>query len=74
MPTTSNFKNVIQYTILAATTAKNIAETAKVPFLGSTAVLCLSISKSIEVREFLWPLAPHLTGNKDNQIEQRRMC
>ncbi|KAJ7248825.1 hypothetical protein C8J57DRAFT_1672697, partial [Mycena rebaudengoi] len=48
MPTTSNFKNVIQYTILAATTAKNIAETAKVPFLGSTAVLCLSISKSIE--------------------------
>ncbi|KAJ7270369.1 hypothetical protein C8J57DRAFT_1605319 [Mycena rebaudengoi] len=49
MPTPTNFKNVIQYTILAATTAKNIAETAKVPFLGSTATLCLSIIKGIEM-------------------------
>ncbi|KAJ7245231.1 hypothetical protein C8J57DRAFT_1679767 [Mycena rebaudengoi] len=49
MPTPANFKNVIQYTILAATTAKNIAEMAKVPFLGSTAALCLSIIKGIEM-------------------------
>ncbi|KAJ7234115.1 hypothetical protein C8J57DRAFT_1575548 [Mycena rebaudengoi] len=48
MPTTENFKNVMEYTILAATTAKNIAETAKVPFLGSTSTLCLSITKCIE--------------------------
>ncbi|KAJ7265251.1 hypothetical protein C8J57DRAFT_1622372 [Mycena rebaudengoi] len=48
MPTTANFKNVIQYTILAATTAKNIAETVKVPFLASTAALALSILKCIE--------------------------
>ncbi|KAJ7267086.1 P-loop containing nucleoside triphosphate hydrolase protein [Mycena rebaudengoi] len=48
MPTTANGKNIIQYTILAATTAKNIAETAKVPFLGSTVALTLSILKCIE--------------------------
>ncbi|KAJ7246958.1 hypothetical protein C8J57DRAFT_1674427 [Mycena rebaudengoi] len=46
--TTVNFSNLIQYTILAATTAKNTAITAKVPFLGSTAALCLSITKCIE--------------------------
>jgi hypothetical protein len=49
MPTTANFKNLIEYITLAATTAQNIAETAKVPFLGSTAALCLSITKCIEV-------------------------
>ncbi|KAJ7241124.1 hypothetical protein C8J57DRAFT_1561778 [Mycena rebaudengoi] len=48
MPTPVNFKNVIQYTILAATTAKKMQKTAKVPFLGSTAALCLSIAKSVE--------------------------
>ncbi|KAJ7265589.1 hypothetical protein C8J57DRAFT_1718250 [Mycena rebaudengoi] len=48
MPTTANLKNLIQYIIVAATAAKNIAETAKVPFLGSTAALCLSITKSVE--------------------------
>ncbi|KAJ7290073.1 P-loop containing nucleoside triphosphate hydrolase protein [Mycena rebaudengoi] len=46
--TTANFKNLIQYVILAATTAENIAETAQVPFLASTATLCLSITKCIE--------------------------
>ncbi|KAJ7203918.1 P-loop containing nucleoside triphosphate hydrolase protein, partial [Mycena rebaudengoi] len=45
---TAKVKNVIQYTILAATTAQTIAETAKVPFLGSTSALCLSIAKCIE--------------------------
>ncbi|KAJ7264293.1 hypothetical protein C8J57DRAFT_1718718 [Mycena rebaudengoi] len=48
MSTAANFKNLIQYIILATTTAQNIAETTKVPFLGSTAVLCLAITKSIE--------------------------
>ncbi|KAJ7210998.1 P-loop containing nucleoside triphosphate hydrolase protein, partial [Mycena rebaudengoi] len=48
MPTATSFENLIQYTILAATTAENIAETAKVPFLGSTATLCLSITTSIQ--------------------------
>ncbi|KAJ7196007.1 hypothetical protein C8J57DRAFT_1644983 [Mycena rebaudengoi] len=48
MPTTANFKNIIEYTILAATTAQNIAETGHVPFLRSTAVLSLSITKSVE--------------------------
>ncbi|KAJ7218194.1 hypothetical protein C8J57DRAFT_1598276 [Mycena rebaudengoi] len=48
MPTTANFKNLIQYTTLAATTAKNIGETTQVPFLCSTAALCLSILKCIE--------------------------
>ncbi|KAJ7255998.1 hypothetical protein C8J57DRAFT_1517716 [Mycena rebaudengoi] len=59
MPTTANVKNLIQYIILAATTAKNIAETAKVPFLGSTAALCLSISKCIE----------RTRSNKDEYVE-----
>ncbi|KAJ7201759.1 hypothetical protein C8J57DRAFT_1736027, partial [Mycena rebaudengoi] len=48
MRTTANIKNLIQYIILAATTAQNIAQTAEVPFLGSTAALCLSITKSVE--------------------------
>ncbi|KAJ7245277.1 hypothetical protein C8J57DRAFT_1725305 [Mycena rebaudengoi] len=49
MPTTANFKNLIQYTILAATTAKNIADTAQVPFLHSIAAVALSILKGIEM-------------------------
>ncbi|KAJ7206166.1 hypothetical protein C8J57DRAFT_1615009 [Mycena rebaudengoi] len=49
MPTAANFKNLIKYITLAATTAQNIAETAKVPFLGSTAALCLSITKSVQL-------------------------
>ncbi|KAJ7247057.1 hypothetical protein C8J57DRAFT_1724691 [Mycena rebaudengoi] len=48
MPITKNVENLLQYIILAATTTKNIAETAKVPFLSSTAELCLSITKRIE--------------------------
>ncbi|KAJ7289589.1 hypothetical protein C8J57DRAFT_433284, partial [Mycena rebaudengoi] len=48
-PTTAKFKNLIQYTILAATTAQTIAKTAKVPYLGTTAALCLSITKYIEM-------------------------
>jgi predicted peroxiredoxin len=78
MPTmlaTANFKNLIQYIILVATTAQNIAETAKVPFLGSTAALCLSITKSVEVSQFFWPLAPYLAEKKtDDQIKQGRIC
>ncbi|KAJ7244704.1 hypothetical protein C8J57DRAFT_1680711 [Mycena rebaudengoi] len=48
MPTTAKFKNLIQYTILVATTVQTIAETAKVPFLVSNSTLCLSITKCIE--------------------------
>ncbi|KAJ7258835.1 P-loop containing nucleoside triphosphate hydrolase protein, partial [Mycena rebaudengoi] len=48
MPTASKFQNLIQHTILIATTAKIIAERFEVPFLGSTAALCLSITKYIE--------------------------
>ncbi|KAJ7237869.1 hypothetical protein C8J57DRAFT_1566835 [Mycena rebaudengoi] len=48
MPTTAKFKNLIQYVILAATTAQTIAETANVPFLVSASALCLSITKCIE--------------------------
>ncbi|KAJ7264339.1 hypothetical protein C8J57DRAFT_1512412 [Mycena rebaudengoi] len=48
MPTTAKFKNLIQYTILAATTVQTIVETAKVPFLVSTSALCLPITKCIE--------------------------
>ncbi|KAJ7255982.1 hypothetical protein C8J57DRAFT_1517737 [Mycena rebaudengoi] len=39
MPTTANVKSLIQYTILAVTTAKNLAETAKVPWLDCRIVL-----------------------------------
>ncbi|KAJ7244702.1 hypothetical protein C8J57DRAFT_1725593 [Mycena rebaudengoi] len=46
--TTANFKNLIQYVILAATTAQNIAQTAQVPFLVSTSALCLSITQCIK--------------------------
>jgi hypothetical protein len=67
MPTTANGKNIIQYTILAATTANNIAETAKVPFLGSTVALTLSILKCIEVIQFLWPLQVDTIFNDINR-------
>ncbi|KAJ7239239.1 hypothetical protein C8J57DRAFT_1478415 [Mycena rebaudengoi] len=59
MPTTGNFKNLIEYITLAATTAQNIAETAKVPFLGSTAALCLSITKSVQT----------IRSNKEEYVE-----
>jgi hypothetical protein len=63
MPTMSpaNVSKLIGYTVLAATTAQKIAEIAQVPFLGSTATMCLSITKCIEVSPFLWPLAQYLT-------------
>ncbi|KAJ7233076.1 hypothetical protein C8J57DRAFT_1578277 [Mycena rebaudengoi] len=59
MPTAGNFKNLLEYITLAATTAQNIAETAKVPFLGSTAALCLSITKSVQT----------IRSNKEEYIE-----
>ncbi|KAJ7261201.1 hypothetical protein C8J57DRAFT_1719913 [Mycena rebaudengoi] len=59
MPTAGNFKNLIEYVILAANTAQNIAETAKVPFLGSTAALCLSITKSVQT----------IRSNKEEYVE-----
>jgi hypothetical protein len=67
MPTMSpaNASKLIGYTVFAATTAQNIAEITQVPFLGSTATLCLTIMKCIEVSPFLWPLVPCLT--KENR-------
>ncbi|KAJ7247015.1 hypothetical protein C8J57DRAFT_1724666 [Mycena rebaudengoi] len=59
MPTTANFKNLIQYTTLAATTAKDIGETYQVPFLVSTAALSFSILKCIETTR----------SNKENHVE-----
>ncbi|KAJ7266710.1 hypothetical protein C8J57DRAFT_1617923 [Mycena rebaudengoi] len=59
MPTTANFKNLIQYTTLAATTAKNIGETTQVPFLISTAALSFSILKCIETTR----------SNKEDHVE-----
>jgi hypothetical protein len=50
------------------------SETTKVPFLGSTAALCLSITKYIEVSQLLWPLAQYLTREIDSKIKQRRIC
>jgi hypothetical protein len=49
MPIIAQFKNLVQYTTLAATSARNIADTTGVPFLSSTAALALSILKYIEV-------------------------
>ncbi|KAJ7206155.1 hypothetical protein C8J57DRAFT_1484863 [Mycena rebaudengoi] len=59
MPTAVNFKNLLEYITLAATTAQNIAETAKVPFLGSAAALCLSITKSVQT----------IRSNKEEYVE-----
>jgi hypothetical protein len=49
MQPSTKFKNLIEYTTLAATTAQQIAQTASVPFLGSTSALTLSILKCVEV-------------------------
>ncbi|KAJ7288949.1 hypothetical protein C8J57DRAFT_1215029 [Mycena rebaudengoi] len=49
MQPSTSFKNMIQYTTIAATTAKEIADSARVPFLGSMATLTLSIFKSVEL-------------------------
>jgi hypothetical protein len=49
MQPSTKFKNLIEYTTLTATTAKEIAQTAGVPFLGSTSALTLSILKCLEV-------------------------
>jgi hypothetical protein len=74
MPTTANFKNLIQYTTLAATTAENIGETSQVPFLCSTAALSFSILKCIEVIQFCGDWHSIQQKRIDNQIEQGRSC
>ncbi|KAJ7231429.1 P-loop containing nucleoside triphosphate hydrolase protein [Mycena rebaudengoi] len=55
----ANVSKLIGYTVFAATTAQNIAEMAQVPFLGSTATLCLSIMKCIET----------IKSNKEEYVE-----
>jgi hypothetical protein len=49
MQPSTKFKNLIEYTTLAATIGKEIAQTASVPFLGSTSALTLAIVKCVEV-------------------------
>jgi hypothetical protein len=49
MQPSTKFKNLIEYTTLAANTAQEIAQTTGVPFLGSTSALTLSIVKCVEV-------------------------
>ncbi|KAJ7288873.1 hypothetical protein C8J57DRAFT_1495134 [Mycena rebaudengoi] len=48
MQPSTSFKNLIQYATIAATTTKEMADSARVPFLGSTAALSLSILKCVE--------------------------
>ncbi|KAJ7263818.1 hypothetical protein C8J57DRAFT_1512627 [Mycena rebaudengoi] len=48
MQPSTKFKNLIEYTTLAANTAQEIAQTTGVPFLGSTSALTLSIVKCVE--------------------------
>jgi Na+-transporting methylmalonyl-CoA/oxaloacetate decarboxylase beta subunit len=66
-------KNLIQYTSHAATTAKQIADSSQVPFLGSTAVLTLSILKSVEVIQFVlrWYIA---TNSEQNIRSYKNEC
>jgi hypothetical protein len=62
MQPSKKFKNLIAYTTLLAATAQEIANTAKVPFLGSAAVLTLSIVKCVEVSpESLYTMAEKIT-------------
>jgi hypothetical protein len=49
MQPSTSFENLIQYATIAATTTKEIADSARVPFLGSTAALSLSILKCVEI-------------------------
>ncbi|KAJ7234822.1 hypothetical protein C8J57DRAFT_1248968 [Mycena rebaudengoi] len=53
---------LVEYTILATTTARTISETYKVPFLHLTASLCLSITKYIELHSTLEVKGGHLTA------------
>ncbi|KAJ7288933.1 hypothetical protein C8J57DRAFT_1215017 [Mycena rebaudengoi] len=54
MQPSTSFENLIQYATIAATTAKEIADAARVPFLGSMTTLSLSIFKSVEIHEVLY--------------------
>jgi hypothetical protein len=58
MPTAENFKNLRQYTILAATIAKNIAQTAKVPFSLAQLLSCACQLQSKPIP----PVIGHGTG------------
>jgi hypothetical protein len=49
MQSSTKIKNLIEYTTLAATAAKEIANTTNIPFLGSASALTLSIVRSVEV-------------------------
>jgi hypothetical protein len=72
MPTATNFKHLIQYTILAATTAQNIAERDQVPFLRSTAALSLSITKSVEVSRFFLAIGTMFSRKNNQTIRSKK--
>jgi hypothetical protein len=47
----STLTTLIHYTTIAATAIKDMAESAAIPFLGSTAALSLSVLKCVEVSD-----------------------
>jgi hypothetical protein len=73
MPPGANFQNLVQYTTLAATTAKSIGQTYEVPFLAGTATVALSILKLMEVNILAAEKYPcgGLTLWTENQVGQR---
>ncbi|KAJ6499481.1 hypothetical protein DFH09DRAFT_1376034 [Mycena vulgaris] len=46
--TRTRLENLVQFTTLAASAAKDISDAAKVPFLGSTATLSLAIVQAVQ--------------------------
>jgi hypothetical protein len=72
----TKFKDLIEYTTLAATTAKEITQISSVPFLGSTSALALAIVKCVEVSPLehfhsVWKISfeQKLHSNKDECFE-----
>jgi hypothetical protein len=70
MQSAATFKNFIEYTTLAASTAKEIADAAQVPFLISTAALTRSIAECFEVEIFTVVYILGLMRDTDCSFEQ----
>jgi tRNA A37 N6-isopentenylltransferase MiaA len=49
MPQITQLQDVLEFTTLAARTIQDISSASKVPFLGGTAILTLSIVEIIKV-------------------------
>ncbi|KAJ7261963.1 hypothetical protein C8J57DRAFT_1513750 [Mycena rebaudengoi] len=52
MKVPTQLENVIQYTVMAASTVREAADSFEIPFLASAAVLTLSILKCVESVKF----------------------